>query len=82
MNINQSRSTVGKIVIDAMNYWSPTEGIIAEFGFDAIDLESLASGRLFQPDTKLFNARFTTEEMRSLQLSTHGISLHKAFMFA
>jgi len=119
-----------KIVIDAMNYWSPTEGVIPEFvdeengtsefiqsylkgakvvkslnhvayneleehtlpsgdpkrraiaiagndedakqqvselidaiGFDAVDLGPLSSGKQFQPDTALFNARFTAKEL-------------------
>jgi predicted dinucleotide-binding enzyme len=123
----------GKIVIDAMNYWSPTEGHIEEFangtassseyiqkylpqarvvktlnhvayneleehslpkgrpdrraialagddseakmtvtqfindlGFDAVDLGSLAEGKKFQPDTNLFNARYTADELRAL----------------
>jgi predicted dinucleotide-binding enzyme len=120
----------GKIVIDAMNYWPPTEGHIAEFadenatsseyiqqylkgsrvvktlnhvayneleehslptgsvdrraiaivgdnddakvqvahfideiGFDAVDLGKLSEGRKFQPGTKLFNARYTADEV-------------------
>jgi len=122
----------GKVVIDAMNYWSPVEGEIAEFmdpnigsseyiqtylkgakvvkslnhvayneleehnlptgdpkrravalagddsdakqivselidavGFDAVDLGPLSAGKQFQPDTPLFNARYTIEELRS-----------------
>ena len=135
--LNQYKSLIpellaGKIVIDAMNYWPPTEGIIAEFmdphstsseyiqsylpkasvvktlnhiayseleqhsrpvgagerraiavagdnrrakqttaalihdlGFDAVDMGDLSSGKKFQPDTILFNARLTAEELRS-----------------
>jgi len=122
----------GKIVIDAMNYWSPVEGEIAEFmdpnigsseyiqtylkgakvvkslnhvayneleeynlrtgdpkrravalagddmdakqlvselidviGFDAVDLGPLSTGKQFQPDTPLFNARYTAAELRT-----------------
>ena len=122
-----------KITIDAMNYWPPTEGDIAEFmqsdttpsqyiaqyltgarvvktlnhvaynelgehslphgnagrraiamagddqdvkavvstlidamGFDVVDMGALAQGRLFQPDTPLFNARLSAAEMRSV----------------
>lgn len=123
----------GKIVIDAMNYWPPTEGEMPEFmnehvtsseylqqhfkdarivktlnhvayseieehslppahperrvialagddidakkqiehfinalGFDAIDLGSLKQGSRFQPDTTLFNARLTKEEVKRI----------------
>lgn len=123
----------GRIVIDAMNYWPPTEGEIAEFmnptvtssehlqqyfnqarivktlnhvayneieahstpsdhvgrraialasndrvakkqveqfidtlGFDAVDVGELQRGSAFQPDTKVFNARLTREEMKQL----------------
>lgn len=119
-----------KIVIDAMNYWPPTEGYIEEFtnntlstsefmqsyltdakivktlnhiayneleehslpqedpnrraivlagnntqaklhvtrflndlGFDPVDLGDLSEGKKFQPDTKLFNARYTAKEI-------------------
>jgi len=122
----------GKIVIDAMNYWSPVEGKIAEFmdpnigsseyiqtylkganvvkslnhvayneleehnlpagdpkrravalagddmdakqlvselidaiGFDAVDMGPLSTGKQFQPDTPLFNARYTAAELRT-----------------
>lgn len=122
-----------KIVIDAMNYWSPTEGYIEEFsdengssseyiqsylkdsrvvktlnhvaynelsehslppgspnrravvmagddekaketvatfindlGFDAVDLGNLSEGRKSQPDTSLFNARYTAKQARVL----------------
>jgi predicted dinucleotide-binding enzyme len=125
----------GKIVIDAMNYWPPTEGEIPEFmneqvtsseylqqyfdqarivktlnhvayseieehslppahpqrraiaiagddvaakkqaeqfidtlGFDTTDLGDLKQGSKFQPDTKLFNARLTKEEMKQIVL--------------
>jgi predicted dinucleotide-binding enzyme len=121
---------VDKIVIDAMNYWPPTEGDIPEFmneqvtsseyiqqylrgarvvktlnhvayneieehalparsparraiaiagddadakeqagqfidalGFDVVDMGSLAQGEKFQPDTRLFNARLTKDQM-------------------
>ena len=121
---------VGKIVIDAMNYWPPTEGAIEEFmnkdvtsseyiqkylagarlvktlnhiayneldehtlpagdpkrramvlvgddkdakkavaalindiGFDPVDLGELRSGRKFQPDTPLFNARYVANDL-------------------
>jgi predicted dinucleotide-binding enzyme len=37
----------GKIVIDAMNYWPPTEGVIAEFANDA-DTTSEVVARYFQ----------------------------------
>ncbi|HEU4830782.1 MAG TPA: NAD(P)-binding domain-containing protein [Candidatus Saccharimonadales bacterium] len=123
----------GKIVIDAMNYWSPTEGYIEEFadensssseyiqsylkdsyvvktlnhvaynelsehslppdspdrravvmagddknakttvaafinelGFDVVDLGSLAEGKKSQPDTALFNARYTAKQAHDL----------------
>ncbi len=119
-----------KIVIDAMNYWPPTEGAIEEFmnenvtsseyiqqylknarvvktlnhiayneleqhhlsagdpkrramvlagddrtaktvvselidaiGFDPVDLGELKNGRKFQPDTKLFNARYLANDL-------------------
>jgi len=122
-----------KIVIDAMNYWPPTEGRIEEFanenssssvyiqhylpqatvvktlnhvayneleehslpfgnpnrraiaiasddkeaklkvekfindlGFDTVDLGKLEEGKKFQPDTKLFNARYTADEIKKL----------------
>jgi predicted dinucleotide-binding enzyme len=122
-----------KIVIDAMNYWPPTEGFIEEFsdenttssefmqkylqqahivktlnhiayneleehnlpegsinrraivlagddkkakqkvsklindiGFDPVDLGNLKEGKQFQPNTKLFNARYTADEIRKL----------------
>ena len=121
-------SLAGKIVIDAMNYWPPTEGDIPEFmtegvtsseylqqyfkaarlvktlnhiayneleehgllpntpsrravalvgndedakkaveafigdlGFDPVDLGDLAQGKKFQPDTQLFNTRYTVK---------------------
>jgi len=121
-----------KVVIDAMNYWSPTEGVIPEFinetggtsefiqtylptakvvkslnhvayneleahnlpkgdpkrraiaiagddaaaklqvvdlidaiGFDAVDLGGIAAGQKFQPDTPLFNARYTADQLRT-----------------
>jgi len=121
----------GKIVIDAMNYWPPTEGDIPEFmndavtsseyiqqylrgakvvktlnhtaynelaqhslsvgsparraialagddasakatstafihdiGFDPVDLGELSQGRAFEPDTPLFNARFSAADLR------------------
>jgi predicted dinucleotide-binding enzyme len=124
-------SLAGKIVIDAMNYWPPTEGDIPEFmiegvttseylqqyfkgsrlvktlnhvayneleehslppntpgrraialagddedakkevevfindlGFDPVDLGSLSQGKKFQPDTPLFNARYTADDLR------------------
>lgn len=138
MPLNQYRTVqpewvAGKIVIDAMNYWPPTEGAIPEFmndhigsseylqqyfkdallvktlnhvayneieehslpatdsrrrgislagdnddakrqveqfidalGFDPVDAGDLRHGRQFQPDTKLFNARLTKEEMTQL----------------
>lgn len=123
----------GKMVIDAMNYWPPTEGEIPEFmnehvtsseylqrhfkgarivktlnhvayseieehslppahpgrraialagedadakerveqfintlGFDAIDLGELKQGVKFQPDTELFNARLTKDEIKKI----------------
>lgn len=123
----------GKIVVDAMNYWPPTEGEITEFmdhrigsseylqqyfkdahlvkslnhvayseieehslpaghpgrraialagddrsakeivgqfinalGFDAVDLGELNEGSKFQPDTAVFNARLTTDQIKSM----------------
>jgi predicted dinucleotide-binding enzyme len=122
-----------KTVIDAMNYWPPTEGRIEEFsdknntsseyiqhylpqatvvktlnhvayneleehslpvgspnrraiamasddkqakvevtkfindvGFDTVDLGDLKEGKKFQPDTNLFNARYTADEIKKL----------------
>jgi len=123
----------GKIVIDAMNYWPPMEGEIAEFmnpavtsseylqqyfsqarivktlnhvayneieahsmppghlsrraialasndriaamqveqfidtlGFDVVDTGDLHQGKAFQPDTKIFNARLSSDEIKRL----------------
>jgi len=122
----------GKVVIDAMNYWPPTEGEIPEFmeegvtsseyiqrylscakviktlnhtayheleqhslpegsadrravalvgndvaakqvvekiisdiGFDPVDLGELAHGHKFQPDTPLFNARYSADDLKN-----------------
>lgn len=39
------------------------EQFIDDLGFDSIDAGELKEGRKFQPDTKLFNARYTQKEM-------------------
>jgi predicted dinucleotide-binding enzyme len=128
---------VGKIIVDAMNYWPPTEGEIPEFmnadvtsseylqryfkgsrvvktlnhvayneieehslpygqptrraialagddsdakkkvaqlidtlGFDPIDLGGIRQGYKFQPDTQLFNARLTKDQIKQLAAAT------------
>ena len=38
--------------------------LIDAIGFDAVDVGELKNGVLFQPDTRLFNARFTAQELR------------------
>ena len=40
--------------------------MISAIGFDPVDLGNLAQGKKFQPDTKLFNARYTVAEMKEI----------------
>lgn len=129
---------VGKTVIDVMNYWAPTDGVIDDFedtvrtsseviqnylsdaklvktlnhigyhdleaddrqpgasdrralavasdhddakalvtsfidrlGYDVVDAGELATGRIFQPGTEIFNGSHTTEQMQAILASAH-----------
>lgn len=39
---------------------------ISDIGFDPVDIGELANGKKFQPDTKLFNIRYSADEMRKV----------------
>ena len=41
------------------------EKIISDIGFDPVDLGQLSHGHKFQPDTPLFNARYTAEHLKN-----------------
>ena len=59
----------GKLVVDAMNYWAASDGVLEPFedrvdriGYDPVRLESLRAGQVLQPGGPVFGVVLTLPE--------------------